>query len=847
MQDRLSNDATAEEQREQEVVRLVDEYLARRASGELIADEQILEQHPELQPQLGQQLDRLKRVTAALTVARNETNSVRVSGIDETTDLRTPNSTSLGLTIRCPLCRHAFAIRSDAELNGIICPTCQNRFSLAGDDRESIRAAAVATIAHFELLERVGMGGFGTVWKAHDTQLDRVVALKIPRQGRLGSDEVDDFLHEARIAARLQHRHIVRVFEIGRDQDTVYIVSEFMDGRSLAVWSAAHRPTAVEVAQLVVHVCRAVDYAHQQGVIHRDLKPGNILMDETGEPHITDFGLARREVTDVTVTMDGRILGTPAYMSPEQAQGMQSSTDRRSDVYALGVILFQLLTGELPFRGNVQVLIHKAIHNEAPRVRSLNATIPPDLDTICGKCLEKEPARRYQTAGALADELERFLREEPILARPIGALARTWRWCRRHPAIPGLYAAVTLVLLAVHVSGWLWFESAYREADQALTNQSLTALRFAADSVALSAARELEDRMTLVERIANSPAVRSAMYEIPSNPELSASIDELNRPDLDEDRRDLLRQSLKASPIIQTVQQQLESQSRSRPGVFGWFVLERDGLQIARTPMNTTVGQNYAWRAYFHGGRLDFSSQQQYLASEKSTLRHTVLSPAFLSQVTDRWVIVISAPIFARVDADATEESPGDELHPSTELQKFLGIVGIMFELGHFADLPGADLPGEPRGSEFAVLVDSRSGNGSVVLQHPLYERVLAETDSRLPDRFHHYRIPRNSWRRLDGDSILYQADYHDPLADDPMGEEYRQRWLAVQVPIPLRTGESGLGVVVQESYQRAIGDDLQRLRARIQLLSASTLGLVIVLVIPTWALVMRLMRRSYV
>jgi serine/threonine protein kinase len=220
------------------------------------------------------------------------------------------------LQIRCPVCREPFSVAADQPLHDLHCTHCQRKFCLADDDSQP---AASAKIGHFELLHCLGMGGFGTVWKARDIELDRVVAIKIPRQGRLSPAEMEEFVYEARVAAQLRHPHIVPVYEIGREGDDVFIVSELIDGSSLSDF--ARRMTPAEAAELCATVADALHFAHAAGVVHRDLKPGNILIDKRGAPHITDFGLAIRANEEVALTVDGAILGTPAYMSPEQARG----------------------------------------------------------------------------------------------------------------------------------------------------------------------------------------------------------------------------------------------------------------------------------------------------------------------------------------------------------------------------------------------------------------------------------------------------------------------------------------------------------------------------------------------
>src|SRR6476620_10358186 len=354
-----------------------------------------------------------------------------------------------GSPAKCPQCEDS------VRLGNGLCLNCPLREGLEGDaeaSRESFEAILAEDevqdthwrVGNYEILEEIGRGGMGVIYRARQRHSRRIVALK-----RIGSyhadsrDTLERFRREAEADASLDHPNILPIYEVGQGEDGLPFFSmKYAAGGSLQKAEPAVRNEPRECVRLMAKIARAVQYAHEHGVLHRDLKPGNILLDGRAEPFVTDFGLAKWLDTPTDLTRSLAIFGTPGYIAPEQAKGPAAKLTPAADVYSLGAILFDLFTGRPPFLGeHALAVIQQAAEKPAPKLRSIAPTLDRDLETICARCLEREPQARYRSAGDLAIDLERWLEGRPIIARRVSPPARTWRWAKRNPKLAAATAA----------------------------------------------------------------------------------------------------------------------------------------------------------------------------------------------------------------------------------------------------------------------------------------------------------------------------------------------------------------------------------------------------------------------
>ncbi len=364
------------------------------------------------------------------------------------------------------------------------------------------KGTAVRYFGDYELREMLGQGGMGVVYAARQISLNRPVALKMIRAGRFSTeDERRRFQNEAETVATLDHPNIVPIHEVGRHRQLSFFTMKLIAGGNLLELVARARPEPRTAARLTITIAEAVHHAHQRGVLHRDLKPANILIDEHGQPHVTDFGLARRLADESSLTQSDAILGTPAFMAPEQAAGKRAAATVASDVYGIGGILYVLLSGQSPFQGDTALDTLDLVRHQPPVPPSkLNRQVPRDLEIICLKCLDKDPNRRYASARELADDLGRWLEGRPITARRVGPWTRLVLWCRRNPALAGLQLMVVLGSLAISLN---WHLAVQRRAAAAAALEITSRRLIAAENARNEAQSEAEESSRVLNFLLN--------------------------------------------------------------------------------------------------------------------------------------------------------------------------------------------------------------------------------------------------------------------------------------------------------------------------------------------------------
>jgi eukaryotic-like serine/threonine-protein kinase len=658
----------------------------------------------------------------------------------------------------------------------------------------------------------LGAGAYGEVWVAIDRNTGRQVAIKFyAHRGGLDwsllSREVE------KLALLSADRYVVQLLQVGWDADPPYYVMEYLAHGSLddRLQQLGKIP-AEDAVRIFRDVATGLSHAHGRGVLHCDLKPGNVLLDQDHHPRLADFGQSR-----LSHEQDPA-LGTLFYMAPEQAD-LKAVPDARWDVYALGALLYAMLTGAPPYRSSEATSAMESardLEDRLARYRHYLATSPKptghreisgvdgQLAELIDRCLAVNPARRFPNPQAVLDALT----------------ARDVRRAKRPLLVLGLMGPLLLLLIMV-IAANRALHTAVKASDNALTKQVVGSNRFAAYSNAAAVTSELERRFRSIERLSLDPDFQQLISDMLADELLAKITAELNNPKLTESQASTLRTIFLAHPARKAVQTKMEElfDDPLQPKVASWFFTEPGGLQMVRAPDGRSVGRNYGWRNYFQRERDDMPAD--WRPGPDDHILRTTLSSVFLSEASGRWIAAVSTPVY--------EGGPDG---------KFLGVIVLTDEVGSFVSLehPATEseaIPLDHRQDQLAVLVDWRDGpNKGLILQHPLFDQL-----GEVPERFKELRVLPADLPLEDSPN---QVNYRDPMAEDEGGEAYRGRWLAGMAPVMIRGEDSGLLVIVQESYDSAIGGSLKLLSGSLIWIGGVTVAAMFVLVTSLWFFVLR-------
>ncbi len=673
----------------------------------------------------------------------------------------------------------------------------------------------------------LGTGAYGEVWVALERNTGRRVAIKFySHRGGLDwsllSREVE------KLAFLCADRYVVQLIAVGWDSEPPYYVMEFMEQGSLAERLAKGPLPVAEAVRLFREVAVGLLHAHNKGVLHCDLKPGNVLLDQDGKPRLADFGQSRLSHEQLPA------LGTLFYMAPEQAD-LNAVPDARWDVYALGALFYCMLTGHPPHRNEETAKRIEEITDLEERLaayrRLIEASgIPTDHRSIPGvdrglaaileRCLAPDPNQRFPNIQSVLVALETWAAERA-----------------RRPLVVLGFVGPALLLLVFALFAWRGFATTVNRSRDMLIHRALENNRLMAQYVADLAGKELRRRFEAVDQLAGNTRFQELIRQVLRDPEYEELSRELSRPDLPEEEAEVLRRRFRSHPLRAALQREFtalippwmrpeESGESSVDDVASWFFCDSNGISTARVPESVTIGRNYAWRSFFTG--LDRDMPREWRPARGEHLRRPKLSAVFRSEATGLWIVAVAAPV---IDSRTNE---------------YLGVVALTVRVTRFVELEGTP-------AQFPVLVELRPGDHTgMILQHPLFDQVLLR-EQRLPERFQNYRLSKDALPPDLDKGAVHDSRviaYRDPLASDPEGSLFARDYLAQAAPVRLSGGgdsqDIGWMVIVQEDYDVAVRGPLegfQKALVRYGLISAS---LVAAILLGLWTLTVRLLNEIH-